>query len=195
MLTTLLFFSVSLSLLDWLVNPWTCSLLTDCNNCVPDVVAECPTGSPTCFAVSQGSVCFLIYIHYTADVNILLRTCCLLHQLHADDIQALYMYVHCSAFDAVHGVSRINWLMHSATYFMDGPLYPLSTDGLKSLTPKPIQNPVHLAWCTCKYTAGWCWPAPASWGLSSGGLLTHYIVGDLGVTVDQEFLVNCDMST
>ena len=89
------FLTASLFPLAWLVNPW--------NGCAHSVVVGSSRSCwvPALFGVPQGSV--LGPLLYTADISSLMRSCGLLHQLYADDIQA-YMYILCNAADAVASV-------------------------------------------------------------------------------------------
>src|SRR6218665_3907120 len=77
------------------------SFLTDRTHCAV-VGSSRSSWVSALFGVPQGSVLGpLLYILYTADISSLMRSCGLLHQLYADDIQA---YGHCSAADAVASV-------------------------------------------------------------------------------------------
>src|SRR6218665_2950693 len=82
---------------------WLRSFLTDRTHCAV-VGSSRSCWVPALFGVPQESVLGpLLYILYTADISSLMRSCGLLHQLYADDIQA-YMYIHCNAADAVASV-------------------------------------------------------------------------------------------
>src|SRR6218665_3259396 len=72
---------------------WLRSFLTDRTRCAV-VGSSRSCWVPALFGVPQGSVLGpLLYIMYTADVSSLMRSCGLLHQLYADDIQT---YIHCN---------------------------------------------------------------------------------------------------
>src|SRR6218665_2059584 len=77
---------------------WLRSFLTDRTHSVV-VGSSRSCWVPALFGVPQGSV--LGPLLYTADISSLMRSCGLLHQLYADDIQ---VYIHCNAADAVASV-------------------------------------------------------------------------------------------
>ena len=74
---------------------------------------------PALFGVPQGSVLgSLLYILYAMDISSLMRSCGLLHQLYADDIQAIQAYIHCSAAYAVVSVGLMCSAIDSLSTWM-----------------------------------------------------------------------------
>src|SRR6218665_1945644 len=83
---------------------WLCSFLSGRTNCVTFGSSRSAWVLAP-FGVPQGSVLGpILYIIYTADIGALLSSHGLLHQLHADDVQA---YTHCPSDCAVTMVHQL----------------------------------------------------------------------------------------